>query len=234
MILLSILLSILACNTDSNIDNLKIDTLTSVIYYENTQVVKSVGLLLNDKKIGLWKEFDKNGKLIKACHYTNDTIRINFNLNIFQFNVRNIEPYKISIKIPREFREVKLNSEQILIATKCTNCDSLKICPNFNLVISKPSNLKDDLSFIIKNLGASFDKFKVIDSETLNKKEENYKITYVAVKNNIHIMGVLYVVKRIDNIYTFFYMGDNEKNENVLGQKYMVDEIINSIMFDAK
>jgi len=210
-----------------------IDSTYSKIYFENSKNIKETGLLIRKLKFGLWKEFNYAGDLVKATYYYYDTAQFKIDIAELDFKSINFNSHGLKLSIPKKFKEVELNQENILFALKKENCSPNNFCPNYTFSYQNTSNyvLKDSISLLIEKLNSKFEKFKVVSIEKLNLGEEAYKISFMASKINFSLGGIILIFKNNLKTFNLSYYGPNTKENEFIMQKAVIDEVIQSITF---
>lgn len=218
---------------DNDRTQIMLDTNRIQTFHKNGNV-KEVGLLIDKKKIGLWKSYDESGNLVSAFHYFNDSLVFELTKAELDFKNINIAKQNISFSIPKDFKEINVSgmSESIVFAAK-KNCNqsSTVFCPN--LVITAEDNilynLKDSITQLADKVSMKFEKFKLINIEKGASIEDSFKITFIGRINNKKLGGVVFAFIKKQKLYNFSYIASNEEKDEFLKQKDIFDEIITSI-----
>lgn len=237
-----------SCSTEQNDNNINtgdnsslkgeeipLDTNGIKTFHENGKV-KEEGLLIDKKKIGLWKNYDENGNLINAFHFFNDSLIFELDKTELDFKSISIAKHNIVFSISKNFNKVNIDgmSENILFAAK-KNCDKdLKtFCPNLVVTVENniSYNLKDSINQLAERVKSKFEKFKLINIEKVPSIENSFKITFIGRINNKKLGGVVLAFIKDKKLFNFSYVGGNEEKDEFLKQKDVVDEIIASIKF---
>jgi hypothetical protein len=174
------------------------------------------GSLLNGKKNGVWKYFDK-GSLIDVKRFKNDSLLYVLDNKDYIFKEIFIEKINSYIPIPSNW-ETNTNHESNnfeIHLTSVKNCnDSIDYCPNIVLTSEKLLNndFENYISKYKEEIENSYDKFYFNDLKTNNlKTEESYILTYFINYNNVDIAFLTIFFKENDKVVVF--TAASQKNE---------------------
>lgn len=222
----------MSCSSDSSTLNESQKNQEQVEYYSSGEK-KSQGVLVDDLKNGIWKDYDDQGNLVQvAYYYQNKKVT---DLDVADFNLKNEQSSEgnFSMLLPSSWALKKDYKGALLLAVKQLPNDDV-FSPTINVVkVDKPTDVSfnEFLALNIKDLQSSYDEFKVREENNIEVSEKRaYEIMYF-VRVGDQKLGVLstyYDLNQSSYIVTCIAEG---KGEEFVKYKDLFKQLIRSVNF---
>jgi len=198
-----------------------------VISYYDDGVPKNEGVILNNKRIGLWKEFDKNGTLEAAEHYDADSVLFKFDKSDFDFQ-QITSQYGFKISAPKTWVQ-KDKPEPPLLMEIYQSTDSFIHHPNLQIIADSINS--NDLQGFCKNYITNFWKNNgaaiqlVYSRNVVINSKPSCQIGYKIIFKNQNLAGVATFIKNGNMMFVLSGMALNDGKIGFLRYKDLFEQI---------
>lgn len=165
------------------------------IEYDDNRVIVR-GDYKDGLKSGLWKFYDKDGKLEKVVKYAEDTIHAILDKEDFKLQKIVLNKEKLSILLPEKWKAItKFEAPQRLIVSRKECTENQDYCPTIILKKGKLENysferfVEFDRSNIIKTLDTFIE---VSFRDKMVSSFNSYELKYLTKIDNVTIGGIIF------------------------------------------
>jgi len=244
LIIWSLLFVVISC-TQQNSDNQgekqlqnMSDSLPDGKYTEHypSGEMKMQGLMLNDRRNGLWRSYNEQGKVTKAEYYYKGEIVTSVDASDFELQYVIANGKDFSIKLPASWATKKDFKEAIILAVKPLP-DNQVFSPTISIVrteIPQDISFNQFLALNIKDLQTAYQEFKVKEEkhDTIADKQV-YEIMYF-VRAGEQKLGVLSAYFNLENESYIITCIAEGKGEEFVKYKDLFREIIRTSSFSRE
>ncbi|AUC16613.1 hypothetical protein BTO06_16300 [Tenacibaculum sp. SZ-18] len=203
-------------------------------YYRN-QIPSKTGVKINNKKNGLWKEFDKRGKIISAYHFFKGKLIYNLDVEDFDYLRYFIDNKDLEISIPRKWEVIEnFKSKKVLLSIRKKCIKQLAFCPSVTITKDSPySDQKKILHYLQENTNAlklKFQNYKLIKERSYHVGDNLYhEIIYIGSIKGVNLGGVTTWIFNKKKTYIITGLALNEKNNSFLKSEGLLRDLTNEI-----
>ncbi len=196
-------------------------------YYENGRT-REIGLMRNNLKEGLWMSFDKDSILLRAAHFFNDTLVIELDKTDFEFVEKKMAINNCSISIPSRWEIEPLYNNAVLLGAH-KRCNAVVFCPN--IVLLSHNNLTDVsfTSFVdeyLNMLKDEYERLEIVYQRNLKIDNKNAcQMGVKLVKNNINLAAVITLIKGDGKVFELTGMAPSEKPGDFFKYKGLFEQM---------
>ncbi|MCA6362527.1 MAG: hypothetical protein IM638_05785 [Bacteroidetes bacterium] len=199
--------------------------------YNKAGKLVSEGQYLKDKKTGVWKAFDENGKLLAVTQFTVNGIR---SLPVADFDMRTFENTQMNIRlrVPRNWSEVKSPNPALMAVFEKELSDTTLQRPAVNVVkgqLGKDETLDKIAADQLKMLHDNVDRLDVVDEQKVELAQATGFRRYgTYAVGNAQIGFITTILISGKDVYVFNCIADNSKPGNMLNYQAVFDEMADS------
>jgi hypothetical protein len=199
--------------------------------YNQAGKVIAEGQYVKDKKTGVWKAFDENGKLLAVTQFTVNGIRT-LPLTDFDMRLYISTPMNLRMKVPIGWNEVKSPNPALMAVFEKELSDTSLQRPAVNVVkgeLSKNETLDKIAADQLKMLHDNVDRLDVVDEQKVELAQATGFRRYgTYTVGNAQIGFITTILISGKDVYIFNCIADNSKPGNMLNYQAVFDEMADS------
>lgn len=194
------------------------------------QTGKESGRIENNMKVGLWRFYDSNGKLVEAKFYERDTVVKVIETEEAQFDTLSVPELGVRLLYPHLWERIDPAGAYLSLRKDC----DLEFCTNLVLTIIADSSKLGQEYYANYYYKYIISKFQSIEILYTGKQEYNnintYVIDYKFQDQGIVLGGTIAIAKTTSDKYLVFnFMGYNGLEGSYYFERLFLEEMLNSL-----
>jgi len=195
------------------------------------------GIMRNGLRNGVWKSYNKKGKLKSVKQYYNDSLLFDLDQLDFNFREVTIGQKGLKISVSKGWETSKKEMYPVILVSKKKCDDSVIFCSNITVV---KDSLRDGVDFntylqlnydLLQN---QFNNFRLIARGNIKVGDFSaFQITYLMQTDGVKLGGITTWIKNGEIIYVITGLALNEGNSDFLKYKGLFQEITSSLSVDG-
>lgn len=206
---------------------------TEIVEYQTISHSESSGLIVDNRKEGVWKYYNTDGELVNVELYYHDSLVYILDTADFSYTTSKIEDKRIYFNYPENWEVIPSSDPNTIFQVKKKCAIGSSFCQNFEITLipRSSSNMREYVETTIKILNSRLEELRAFPISPSEGFPNSLQLTFVGRYQGILMTGVYAFFERKDDIIMFKYSGPNDGNGSHVAERAIAEEIIKSFKY---